>query len=259
MNDTSRCEPESEARRKGFTMIELLVVVTIVALLAALLLPAIARGRAQAHATACTNQLRQIGIALGMYVSEHRCYPPLWSTKSYQLWPDRLLPYAPLNWTNRSWHCPAYLANGGLVRVDVQPLFAAWTSYSYNSCGITSPRLGPAEAATSLGLGARPQNVASEPEVRVPAAMYVVADARPIQLKHAIGGEPIMSPYRLDLREEKAPPHGQGYRVLFADGHVTLVKRDAYLYPPRTARNWNRDNQPHEEVWAPRNEWAVQE
>jgi hypothetical protein len=31
------------------------------------------------------------------------------------------------------------------------------------------------------------------------------------------------------------------------------VKRSDYLFPPRTARNWNRDNQPHEEVWAPRN------
>jgi prepilin-type processing-associated H-X9-DG protein len=58
---------------------------------------------------------------------------------------------------------------------------------------------------------------------------------------------------------EKAPLHGPRYYILFADGHVALVKRSDYLYPPRTARNWNLDNQPHPEAWAPRSEWGVQQ
>jgi prepilin-type processing-associated H-X9-DG protein len=65
-------------------------------------------------------------------------------------------------------------------------------------------------------------------------------------------------PWNQQLKES-APPHGQGYNLLFCDGHVVLVKRNDYLFPPRTARNWNRDNQPHEELWAARNEWAVQQ
>jgi len=58
---------------------------------------------------------------------------------------------------------------------------------------------------------------------------------------------------------ETAPPHSQGYNILFGDEHVSLVKRSDYLYPPRTAHNWNRDNQPHAELWAPKNQWAEQQ
>jgi hypothetical protein len=45
--------------------------------------------------------------------------------------------------------------------------------------------------------------------------------------------------------------------MLYGDGHVALLKRSDYLFPPRTARNWKCDNQPHEETWAPGSEWAV--
>jgi prepilin-type processing-associated H-X9-DG protein len=57
---------------------------------------------------------------------------------------------------------------------------------------------------------------------------------------------------------EAPPPHGQAYNILFCDGHAVLVKRNDYLYPPRTACNWNSDNQAHPEAWAPKGLWAVQ-
>lgn len=62
-------------RRLGFTLIELLVVIAIVAVLIALLLPAIQQAREAARRSQCSNNLRQIGIALQNYHSSHNCFP----------------------------------------------------------------------------------------------------------------------------------------------------------------------------------------
>ena len=65
---------------KAISLIELLVVIGIIAILIAILLPSVSRAREQANRTRCENNIRQIGFALAVYVSDHGEYPVLDST-----------------------------------------------------------------------------------------------------------------------------------------------------------------------------------
>jgi prepilin-type N-terminal cleavage/methylation domain-containing protein/prepilin-type processing-associated H-X9-DG protein len=81
------------ARRKGFTLIELLVVIAIIAILAAILFPVFAQAREKARQTTCTSNVKNLGLAVMMYVQDYDdTYPPLWYNPAGH-WPNIIRSY----------------------------------------------------------------------------------------------------------------------------------------------------------------------
>ena len=192
----------AERRKPGFTLIELLVVIAVIAILAALLLPALSRARIAADNTVCRNNLRQYAVALGMYVNDFGYYPPLRFTETnhppsslsdYSYWHVRLEPYTKTKWIEWIPACPPYPQgiNAELPRpktIQDCPSYARLpgarepgaSAYGYNSDGfaaLTGPQ--------SLGLSgnedywgpADPNAFLPATQVLCPSDMVAVGDA----------------------------------------------------------------------------------
>jgi prepilin-type N-terminal cleavage/methylation domain-containing protein len=121
--------------RRGFSLVEILVVIAIVMLLVAMVLPIMQTARQQAHKVTCASNLRQIGLSLEMYSLDYSGYFPkeeVMSSPIWTTWQMLLKPYIDKNqkkeagyYTNLVHKCPA----------DHDTYINAWSdnSYSYNS------------------------------------------------------------------------------------------------------------------------------
>ncbi len=149
----SRIDAFKDVRSLAFTLVELLVVIAVIGILAALLLPALNRAKLAAEATACQSNLRQQGVAVIMYVQDSGYYPPYAgplypnpnqpSELDQKLWPDFIQPYLKSQWpadastvggkppgTRRGvFACPSYNKMGGVYHIYTQGYDGA---YAYN-------------------------------------------------------------------------------------------------------------------------------
>jgi prepilin-type N-terminal cleavage/methylation domain-containing protein len=136
---------------RGFTLVELLVVIAVIGILVALLLPAVQAAREAARRGQCSSNLRQIGLALHNYHDVENSFPPgsvflgsCCSDESYTSWPISLLPFleqGPLyerynhNETNES-------SVNRFVRQQYVPLFVCPSEP--NTRQLERPETGPA-------------------------------------------------------------------------------------------------------------------
>lgn len=221
-------------RKSGFTLIELLVVMAVMAILAAILFPVFAKAREKARQTACTSNLRQLGMALSMYLSDWNAYP-LHSHKELGnpgwRWMRMLIPYV----QSKDLH--------QCLSESIQvTLTSSRQVYGYNYQHLGNGR-DPSGTDT-------PALLVSESMIQAPAGTIAIADSWGLS-KHIGTASEQDSGYSIDPPTPNAlfgifyggtadpgdralikPRHNEGAMVAFCDGHVKWVR----------AGVWDQDN-----------------
>jgi prepilin-type processing-associated H-X9-DG protein/prepilin-type N-terminal cleavage/methylation domain-containing protein len=85
--------PETHRRARGYSMVELLIVMSIIALVAALMMPAVRAAKERTKSMTCLNRLRQAGSAAMQYASDHGHFPHSSHFEYWADWGESLIPY----------------------------------------------------------------------------------------------------------------------------------------------------------------------
>jgi prepilin-type N-terminal cleavage/methylation domain-containing protein/prepilin-type processing-associated H-X9-DG protein len=249
------------AWRAGFTLIELLVVIAVIAILAALLLPALGLAKSQAYNANCRSNLRQLSVALRLYLDEQGVFPLGTSGDGLGSW-QAALGFA---LTSNVFSCPQPVqASAQFIQIvhPASPLILP--HYGYNYLGAVCSGLPP----FNLGLGGNYAFVGTnilykaEPEntVVAPAQMIAIGDSG------AFFNATLLSPTNTDPstflyltfpyyvasvnRPAVGDWHDGGANQVFCDGHSEYARQSAWIVATDAARcRWNNDHQPHPEYW----------
>lgn len=274
--DKSRACQAVTRKAAGFSLTELLVVLAIVGLLASLLLPVLSRLKARAKSTACQHNLKQLGLALHMYVDDWHSYPyaKRWAqlTESrpwLKTWYECLYPYTGVDWLSPLFRCPAYRGLTEPLLLGPGPhggYRGELGSYGYNAFGASDVAK---DNITSTPLGLSPftadlRSPIVESEVRVPSDMFALGDANLSWFQRLlfgkgnewhIAGWGAIYPSIWDGIPVVSAPRGPYYHfgqrnLAFCDGHIESIKLAKLNEPtPEARRRWNNDHEPHPDRW----------
>ena len=268
----SPANPSNRERTKwtssvsALTAVELLVVVGVIALLASLLLPAIARTKSTARSAQCKANLHQLGFALRMYVDDFGKYPllsspidPTRSTGPWKEWPHDLASYLqmPIDRALSDNHflcSERHRAESAVSRPSPNPNRGApYNAYGYNGsgCAADGDRYG-------LGLGNPswmdfdfPRSVwsyrlrlveTSESKVKQPDDMISITCSD-------LPGQRSVGPAFVLAQFWPGRSHRGGANILFCDAHVDFGNQGKWIEKTdRARRRWNNDHEPHWEA-----------
>jgi len=132
MENYFSCRSHSRTQSSAFTLIELLTVIAIVGVLAAILIPTMERVRESAHKAACLSNLRQIGVALKLQINDTKGRFPSRgdSWLNYGQVADALLPF--LDGDVDAFVCPAHSAEDTYFRLEIVSKPGNYTNYEFN-------------------------------------------------------------------------------------------------------------------------------
>lgn len=230
MNPSSKT---SHDPRLGFTLIEMLVVVSIITLLIAMLMPALAKTRQATHRAVCSTKLHHMSVATSGYILSNRNYFPPHRQPNMDLqqnWFNLLESFGNNKDVSR---CPAI--DG--VQDDYGVKWSWAYNYHYIGYGYNGFFLGLYSHPDYTSYGYITQRAFTRLQsVKDPTKLIVVGDSSPKTIGGANHGVSLTLwwPYIHAAKEGvNSKRHGNAGVVTFADGHVEVVENpDAKIHPP---------------------------